>query len=83
MTKVVMRSKRDLLLRIRRLQQLIEGLNTELVQLAIDREPLTQEERQAYCSAVEEMVHAAKAALVLLQAVVDRLTREERRADDS
>jgi hypothetical protein len=72
-----MRNKRDLLARIQRLQQLIEGLNIELVQVAIDREPLTQEQRQAYCRAVEEMVHAAKAALVPLQAAAGRLTHEE------
>lgn len=41
------------------------------------REPLTQKERVAYCRAVEEMVHAAKAALVPLQAAVDRVIREE------
>ena len=59
-----MRNKRDLLARINRLQQLVEGLNIELVQVAIGCEPFTQEERLAYCRGVEEMVHAAKSALV-------------------
>jgi len=63
-----MRNKRDLLARILRLQQLVEGLSIELVQVAIACEPLTQEERLAYCRAMEDMVHAAKAALVPLQA---------------
>jgi hypothetical protein len=62
----VMRNKRDLLARIERLEQLVERLNTGLVQVAFDREPFTQEERLVYCRAVEEMVHAATAALVLL-----------------
>jgi len=67
-----MRTKRALLARIRRLQQLLEGLDTELVQVAIGCEQLTKEERRAYCRAVEEMVQAAKATLVPLQAAVYR-----------
>ena len=72
-----MLNRRDLQARIRRLDQLIQGLNIELVQLAVGREPLTKEERRAYCTAIEDMVNAARAAVTTLQAAVDRLTREE------
>jgi hypothetical protein len=42
----VMRTKRDLLARIHRLQRLVEGLNIELVQISIGCETLmTKEER--------------------------------------
>jgi len=39
-----MRNKRDLVVRINRLQQLVEGLNIELVQVAIGCEPLTKDQ---------------------------------------
>jgi hypothetical protein len=55
------------------------GLNTELVQRALGCEPFAQEERQAYCTAIEGMVHAAKAALVPLQKEVEPLEKEGRR----
>lgn len=71
-----MHTKRDLLARIHRLQQLVNGLNIELVQASIGCEPRTKEERLAYCRAVEEMVHAAKAALVRLQVASARLERK-------
>jgi len=62
--------------RVHRLQQLGEGLNTELVQVAINREPLTKEERLAYCTDIEETVQAAKAALVPVQAAAERVTQK-------
>jgi hypothetical protein len=63
--------------RIRRLDQLIHGVSTELVQRALGCEPFTQEECQAHCTAVEGMVHGTKAALAPLLAAVKRLTQEE------
>jgi hypothetical protein len=72
-----MRNKRDLQLRIR--LDSSSRACIELVQVALNREPLTQEERQAYCSAVEDMVHAAKARLVPVQEAVERLEKEARR----
>lgn len=71
-----MHSKHDLQGRIRRLEQLLAGLNTELVRMAMEQEPLTREEASAYLDAIADMAATAKDAIKALRPAVGRLARE-------
>jgi len=77
-----MLSKQDLQDRVRRLEQLVGGLNAELVRLAMGAEPMLECEVRTYLEALQEMATSAKVAASALQTAVARIGREEERARD-
>jgi len=73
-------TKRDLENRARRLSSLLDGLNAELVRLAMEKARMLADEACSYRNAVEQMTVAARSGLGALQAAISRLRREEERA---
>jgi hypothetical protein len=66
-------TKRDLENRARRLSSRLDGLNAELVRLAMEKEPMLAGEADGYRQAVEQMTVAARSGLGALQAAISRL----------
>ena len=63
--------------RIRRREQLVAGLDSELVRMAMEHEPWTREEKTDYLDAVAGIAVQAKAAIAALRPALGRLVRQE------
>jgi hypothetical protein len=71
-----MLTKQDLQARVRRLEQIVGGLNAELVRMAMEQEPMLQCEVRSYLEALQETATSAKLAVVALQTAVARIGRK-------
>jgi hypothetical protein len=75
-----MLTKHDLQGRIRRFEQLLAGLNAELVRMAMEHEPWTREEKNGYLEATAGMATKAQHAIAALRPAVGRLVSQEQLA---